>query len=88
MPLGDLEAEVYHKILVVGADAPGWSEWETTLLRTVDDLCDDHRVSDARWAALAERYDEAQLLETVFTVGHYQLLAGVINTLDMPPPPP
>src|SRR4028118_1061106 len=22
MPLGDLEAEVYHKILVVGADAP------------------------------------------------------------------
>jgi hypothetical protein len=32
-----------------------------------------------------ERYDEPMMLELLFLIGHYQLLAGVINTLAYPP---
>ena len=34
MPLGDLEAEVYHKVLVVGADAPLQSIFVTISAKT------------------------------------------------------
>ena len=37
-------------------------------------------VSDATWAALAERYDTEQLLDTVFTVGQYHTVAFALNS--------
>jgi AhpD family alkylhydroperoxidase len=67
-----------------GPDADGWSDWQRTLLRAVDELCDRHRLSDDRWDALMQRYDDATMLELLFLVGHYQLLAGVINSLAYP----
>jgi alkylhydroperoxidase family enzyme len=42
-------------------------------------LYDSCRVSDALWAALAQRYREDQLLELVIMAGWYRLIAGVIN---------
>src|SRR5262249_14799269 len=60
--------------VVQGPDAEGWSEWQRTLLRAVDDLCDRHRISDERWDALMEHYDEPMMLELLFLIGHYQLL--------------
>ena len=42
MPLGDLEAEVYHKVLVVGADAPLQSILRDHLRET-----DDFRIETA-----------------------------------------
>ena len=29
----------------------------------VDELCDDYRISDVTWEALAEQYDDRQLVE-------------------------
>ena len=69
--------------IVSGPDAVGWSPWQQTLLRAVDDLCEHHRVSDALWDQLRVRYDEPMTLEFLFVVGHYQLLAGVINSLPI-----
>ena len=66
-----------------GPDAPGWSAWDETLLRTADELHADALISDATWAALAERYDRRQLMETVFTVGQYNLVAMYLNSLGM-----
>ncbi|MFO0957772.1 MAG: helix-turn-helix domain-containing protein [Isosphaeraceae bacterium] len=42
MPLGELEAEVYHKILVVGADAPLMAQLRDNLRET-----DDFRIETA-----------------------------------------
>ena len=54
MPLGDLEAEVYHKILVVGADGPLLGVLKENLRET-----DDFRIETAayllRWDLLHER---------------------------------
>ena len=54
------------------------------LLRAADELKDDSCIGDVTWAALADRYDEKQLIEIPMVVGHYILVSGVLNTLGIP----
>ena len=63
-----------------GADAPGWGAGDAALIRAADELHRDHRLSDAAWAALADRYDTDQILDIIFTVGNYTLLAMALNS--------
>jgi len=67
--------------VAAGPDAPGWDPFEATLLRAADELHGDQGLSDATYAALAERYDAQQLLDLVFTVGQYHLVSMVLNTM-------
>ena len=48
-----------------------------------DELIDDARVSDATWAVLAAELDQQQLMDVVFTVGAYDLLAMAFRTFDV-----
>src|SRR5215510_4991552 len=66
-----------------GPDAPGWSEFDATLLRAVDDLREQAFISDAVWNALAATYDTPQLLDLIFTVGQYNLVSMALNTLGV-----
>ena len=66
-----------------GPDAEGWRPFDATLLRAADELHADSRVSDTTWAALAERYDERQLIELVMLVGQYHLVAMTLNSLGV-----
>ena len=66
-----------------GPDAPGWDPFEATVLRAVDELHDDACVSDATWAALAERYDDRQLIELLMLVGQYHLVSFALNSLGV-----
>ena len=66
-----------------GPDDPGWDPFEATLLRAVDELIADSNLSDASWKALSERYRTEQLLDLVFTVGQYTLVAMALNTLGV-----
>jgi hypothetical protein len=45
------------------------------MLAAVDELIEDATISDATWAVLAGDLDEQQLMDLVFTVGEYDLLA-------------
>jgi alkylhydroperoxidase family enzyme len=58
-----------------GPDAPGWSPLDAAMLRAVDELVADAMITDATWAALAAVFDEQQLMDLVFTVGAYEVLA-------------
>lgn len=64
-------------------DEPGWSDWDRTLLQAVDELKSDGIVSDATWAALATRYDTRQLMDTVFTIGQYNMVSWALNTFGV-----
>jgi alkylhydroperoxidase family enzyme len=66
-----------------GPDTPGWNEFDAMLLRAVDELHANSFISDAVWNALAERYDTQQLLDLIFTVGQYNLVAMALNTLGV-----
>jgi 4-carboxymuconolactone decarboxylase len=66
-----------------GPDVPGWEEWEQTLLLAADELHTDGCIGDATWSALAERYDERQLIEVPMLVGHYHMVAFALNSLGV-----
>jgi 4-carboxymuconolactone decarboxylase len=67
----------------VGADGAAWSPFDATLMRAADELHDDSCLTDATWAALAERYGDHQLIEVPMLVGHYHLLAFTLNSLGV-----
>ena len=58
-----------------GPGAGGWSPLEATMLAAVDELLVDAEIADATWAALAAELDRQQLMDLVFTVGAYDVLA-------------
>ena len=71
------------ELVKAGPDAPGWSADDALLLRAADELHADACITDATWAALAERYDERQLVEVPMLVGHYHMVAFTLNTLGV-----
>ena len=74
--------------VAAGADADGWSAEDAAKVRAVDELTDDHCISDGTWAALAAVYGEEQLIELPMLSGHYALLAGTLNSLGVQPEGP
>ena len=68
------------------ADGPGtegWSDTEAALLRAADELHRDSKISDATWAALAESYDDKQLIEIPMLIGQYHMVAFALNSLGV-----
>jgi alkylhydroperoxidase family enzyme len=63
-----------------GPDAPGWEPQDRAMLRAVDELIADARLSDATWAELRATLDEQQLLDIIFTVGAYDVLAMALRS--------
>lgn len=69
--------------LVGELDDGGWSDADRTLLAAVDELHDDQCLSQPTWDALADRWDERQLLDLIFTVGQYTLVSMALNSLGV-----
>jgi 4-carboxymuconolactone decarboxylase len=74
-----------HQIHAVTEDpaAAVWTPLERTLLRTVDDMIDDHAVSDTTWAELAAHFEPAVIFELLFLIGGYLCLAAVLNSIGL-----
>jgi len=66
-----------------GSSAPGWNEHERAILQSVEELLDDSMISDASWEVLTQTFDEKQLMEFVFLVGNYQMIAYSQNALRL-----
>ena len=69
--------------VVTGPDADGWSDAEAALLRAADELHRDAKIGDSTWAALAEAYDEKQLIEIPMLIGQYHMVAFALNSLGV-----
>lgn len=68
-----------------GPDAPQWPAADRALLRAADELLTDGTVETATWDALAREFAEQQLMDIVFTVGTYSLLAMALRAFDVQP---
>jgi 4-carboxymuconolactone decarboxylase len=66
-----------------GPGATGWHQRDGALLRAVDELLTDAFIGDATWQMLSESFDTRQLIDIVFTVGQYHLIAMAMNTLGV-----
>jgi alkylhydroperoxidase family enzyme len=69
--------------IAIGPDAPGWSALDRALLGAVDELLADARIGNETWSVLADEFDEQHLMDIVFTVGAYDILAMALRTFDV-----
>lgn len=67
-----------------GADAAGWTDTEKLLLRAADELHGQQKIADDTWAGLAGHFDTLQLMDIVFAVGQYTLIAYALNSFGTP----
>ena len=70
-------------IAAVRAGDASLSPWDQALVRAADELVSSQQLSDASWAALGARYDEAQRMEVVFLVGCYNVMAMLTNSFGI-----
>jgi alkylhydroperoxidase family enzyme len=66
-----------------GPDATGWSPLEQAIVRAVDELVRDAVISDETWTVLASELDVHQLMDLVFTVGCYELIAMFFKSVGV-----
>ena len=69
--------------IMAGPDSPVWGPRDAALLRSVDEIAADRYVSDDTWKQLSEHFDRKQLMDLVFTVGCYDLLAMAFRTFGL-----
>jgi alkylhydroperoxidase family enzyme len=74
-----LSPEMYGPIQR-GADDPYFTDFERSVIRATEDLVNDHKISDANWNALMAEWNERQMLDFLFTVGCYVMVAGVMRS--------
>jgi AhpD family alkylhydroperoxidase len=70
-----------------GAGAAPGHEITALIITAVDELDANSGLSDATYQALADKFDDRQLMDLVFTIGTYGLLAMAFNAfgLDLDP---
>jgi len=69
------------------ADDPIWEPHQAALVRMCDELHDTASISDAAWSDLRRHFDEAQVLELIYTAGLYHAVSFLCNGLRLAPEP-
>ncbi len=64
-------------------DAAAWSPRQLAILRATDELHDERRIGDETFAALRPELSDRDLIELCLLAGHYEMLAGTINSLGI-----
>jgi 4-carboxymuconolactone decarboxylase len=67
-----------------GPDAAGWYPIDADLLRAVDELNAHACIQDDTWARLSQHFSTEQLMDLVFAVGAYEIMAMVFNSFKVP----
>ncbi|MCH7959991.1 MAG: carboxymuconolactone decarboxylase family protein [Candidatus Hydrogenedentes bacterium] len=79
LEIGMSEKEIHN--IAVGPDAKEWTDFERTLINVADELHYDSMISDATWEALSAEYSTDQLLDAIMTVGQYNQVSMLLNSL-------
>jgi 4-carboxymuconolactone decarboxylase len=70
--------------IAVGPLESNWSERDRELLCAADELHARQQLSDASFAALRDRWSDAEIVEIVFVIGNYTMLSMVANATGVP----
>ena len=68
-----------------GPASPLWSGMDRILLRAVDQMRDTYSLDDETWAELSAHFDTKQIMDLIFTIGNYIMLAAVLNAMRIQP---
>jgi alkylhydroperoxidase family enzyme len=67
----------------VGPSSPHWSKLDRAVVTATDELIANSEMSDATWNTLSAELDQKQLMDLMFTVGCYTMLAMTLNTVKV-----
>jgi alkylhydroperoxidase family enzyme len=67
-----------------GPDAKGWNEEDAELIRVADELYADACISQQTWTRLCARFSTRQIMDMVFLVGCYEVLAMALKSFNIP----
>ena len=79
--VGVTDRDIQH--IMNGPSASGLSDHDRLLLQASDELHGDAHISDVTWNALSSIYTTEQMMDLVFTVGTYNLLAMAFNSFGV-----
>lgn len=68
----------------LGADAPGWEPHLRALMRACDEFHHERMIGEGTWGELEAHYGPRLLIEVIMLIGHYEMLAGVLNSTGLP----
>jgi alkylhydroperoxidase family enzyme len=77
--ISDAEIEAVKE----GPDAKVWNDADRSVLRLTDELNEKSKVSDATWAELTKFLDTRQIMDLVYTVGQYVMMAWAISAFEI-----
>ncbi|WIA57274.1 carboxymuconolactone decarboxylase family protein [Sphingobium sp. WTD-1] len=60
-----------------------WAEQDTLVLRSVDELIEDGKISDATWDGLGAHFDTRQKMDLVFSIGHYVMTSWALSSFGV-----
>ena len=66
-----------------GGTAKGWDEDEALLLNAVDELLEDHRLSESTRKKLSGFFSDRQIMDLITLHGMYIIIACMINTWEL-----
>lgn len=66
-----------------GAEGASWSDTDRLLLAATDQLHGQACISSDTWKALSDHYTQDQMLDIIFTVGNYNMLAMALNSIGV-----
>jgi AhpD family alkylhydroperoxidase len=81
-----LSAELIARVRQ-GPEAEGWTDREALLLRAADELHADRAIPASLWEELRPVLSDKDLIELCLLVGHYEMLAMTLNSLQVQPDP-
>lgn len=71
-----------HERIKQGPQA-GWNELESMLLVAVDELLAETMIGEETWSMLEQHLATEQLIDMIFTVGHYNMVAMSLNAIGV-----
>jgi alkylhydroperoxidase family enzyme len=69
--------------IAFGPGAPFLEPLDQALLCSVDELIRNGTISDENWAVLAAKLTTQQILDVIFTIGCYDIVAWTSDTLEL-----
>ena len=70
-------------IRAIAAGGDGLSDADALLVRATDELVGDRCLSDEVWEQLESRFERQQIMDLVFCVGQYAMLAGALRSFGV-----
>jgi 4-carboxymuconolactone decarboxylase len=61
-----------------------WTAQEAAILSACDEQIGDHRIGDATWATLSNDLNKQQLMDLIFSIGHYAMTGWAISSMGVP----